>query len=87
MCHIYTSFIVYILLLNLDILKNHRIGRVLSTADSNGSDEKTIKNIHDVLGPLPAIPTTNDEYSRWSIRRASGYSGIYEEILDSNDVR
>lgn len=39
--------------------------------------------LNDVLGPLPAIPSPNiDSCSRWSMRRASGCSGIYEEILD-----
>lgn len=43
-----------------------------------------IRDLNDVLGPLPAIPSPNiDNCSRWSIRRASGCSGIYEEILDS----
>lgn len=41
------------------------------------------RDLQDVLGPLPAIPSPNlDNSSRWSIRRVSGYSGIYEEILD-----
>lgn len=41
------------------------------------------RDLKDVLGPLPAIPSPNmDNSSRWSIRRVSGYSGIYEEILD-----
>lgn len=80
---------------NPDILKTHRVGRVLSSAeniapaDSPCANSSTLKparrNIHDVLGPLPAIPASSDEYSRWSIRRASGCSGIYEEILDPAD--
>lgn len=41
------------------------------------------RDLNDVLGPLPAIPSPSlDNSSRWSIRRASGCSGIYEEILD-----
>lgn len=41
------------------------------------------RDLNDVLGPLPAIPSPNlDDSSRWSIRRVSGCSGIYEEILD-----
>lgn len=41
------------------------------------------RDLNDVLGPLPAIPSPSmDNSSRWSMRRASGCSGIYEEILD-----
>lgn len=47
------------------------------------NNEHLVRDLNDVLGPLPAIPTSNtDINSRWSIRRVSGYSGIYEEILD-----
>lgn len=46
------------------------------------------RDLQDVLGPLPALPV-NDELNgisgRWSIRRTSGFSGIYEEILDEDD--
>lgn len=42
-----------------------------------------VRDLNDVLGPLPAIPSPSmDNSSRWSIRRVSGYSGIYEEIID-----
>lgn len=77
-----------------EILKNHQISRnicnddsVLSpNADTTAIESPKVRNIHDVLGPLPAIPTTSGEQcSRWSMRRASGYSGIYEEILDAVD--
>lgn len=50
---------------------------------ANKSRIAPIRDLNDVLGPLPAIPSANlDNSSRWSIRRVSGYSGIYEEILD-----
>lgn len=40
--------------------------------------------MNDILGPLPDIPVSNGDCSctRLSIRRSSGCSGIYEEILD-----
>lgn len=46
------------------------------------------RDMQDVLGPLPALPVNNDECTssgRWSMRRTSGVSGIYEEILDDVD--
>lgn len=57
-----------------------------STSDARPSNKSRLsqtRDLIDVLGPLPAIPSPNvDNDSRWSIRRVSGYSGIYEEILD-----
>lgn len=45
----------------------------------------SLRDLQDVLGPLPALPVMNDECGgRWSIRRTSGFSGIYEEI-DGDD--
>lgn len=80
----------------IEILENHRISRSVienKTDDQkNATDGETKTNklkiaqnrdLNDVLGPLPAIPSSSvDNSSRWSIRRVSGYSGIYEEILD-----
>lgn len=43
------------------------------------------RHLRDVLGPLPALPVNDDLGGRWSLRRASGYSGIYEEILDPQE--
>lgn len=43
---------------------------------------QSARKLQDVLGPLPAIPNTSDSSNRWSFRRISGYSGIYEEILE-----
>lgn len=55
-------------------------GALKTTTKSIGAHTKTV---FDVLGPLPAIPSTSvDDTSRWSMRRASNCSEIYEEILD-----
>lgn len=51
---------------------------------NNRSNENTdsVRDVQDVLGPLPALPISEEFGGRWSLRRTSGYSGIYEEILD-----
>lgn len=36
--------------------------------------------LHDILGPLPNVPTAEQQEA--SLRRISGVSGIYEEIID-----
>ncbi|XP_031621731.1 uncharacterized protein LOC116339812 isoform X2 [Contarinia nasturtii] len=55
---------------------------------SKGSlnDTLTDRDMNDILGPLPDIPVNHDMSSRLSVRRSSGCSGIYEEILDTSDV-
>lgn len=84
-----------------DILENHRVSRsIVMNADKNAdedespldisksslNDTQTIRDMNDILGPLPDIPITNgDGCNRLSTRRSSGCSGIYEEILDPSD--
>lgn len=46
--------------------------------ESSRNATNTIKDLNDILGPLPAIPDSNVNWSR----RVSGFSGIYEEISD-----
>lgn len=46
---------------------------------------ENVRDMQDVLGPLPALPFSEEFGGRWSLRRTSGYSGIYEEILDEPD--
>lgn len=41
-----------------------------------------IKDLKDLLGPLPDLPDSNTHWSR----RISGFSGIYEEILDKSEI-
>lgn len=79
------------------ILENHRISRSIINAvkitDDDESQFDTSKfslnetqierDMNDILGPLPDIPVTVDNSSRLSIRRSSGCSGIYEEILEN----
>uniref|UniRef100_A0A1Q3EW21 Uncharacterized protein n=1 Tax=Culex tarsalis TaxID=7177 RepID=A0A1Q3EW21_CULTA len=38
--------------------------------------------LHDILGPLPNVPTVEQQQQEASLRRISGVSGIYEEIFD-----
>lgn len=41
-----------------------------------------MRDVNDILGPLPQIPNGCVDYDKnWS-RRVSAFSGIYEEILD-----
>lgn len=40
------------------------------------------RDINDVLGPLPNIPSNTQESDKSWSRRMSGMSGIYEEIID-----
>lgn len=82
-----------------EILENHRISRTIinaiTTADDDDSlldtsknslnDTQTERDMNDILGPLPDIPVGCDN-SRLSLRRSSGCSGIYEEILDPADA-
>lgn len=84
-----------------DILENHRISRTILSAVQTADDEYdqqlnnskgtlndtlTERDMNDILGPLPEIPTSNgDCCNRLSNRRSSGCSGIYEEILDSTE--
>lgn len=86
----------------VDILENHRISRTILNATrtaeeemdaqldiskSSLNDTQTERDMNDILGPLPEIPTSNGEYcNRLSTRRSSGYSGIYEEILDPVEI-
>lgn len=75
-----------------EILETRRISRF---SFNNGSSARSldsslcefrnatsnIRDLHDILGPLPEPP---DASSNWS-RRISGFSGIYEEIMDHGD--
>lgn len=49
---------------------------------SSRNATNTIKDLNDILGPLPAIP---DSSVNWS-RRVSAFSGIYEEIVDPSSL-
>lgn len=85
-----------------EILENHRISRtiinaittgddddslVLDTSKNSLNDTQTERDMNDILGPLPDIPVScGGDNSRLSLRRSSGCSGIYEEILDPTDV-
>lgn len=53
----------------------------LSLDSSKFNNTQAIRDINDILGPLPALP---DSSINWS-RRISGFSGIYEEILDGDN--
>lgn len=54
----------------------------LNSTKSSLNDTQTERDMNDILGPLPDIPISVAECSRWSVRRSSGCSGIYEEIMD-----
>lgn len=81
-----------------EILENHRISRtlinpftfdeddsLLDTSKGSLNETHTERDLNDILGPLPDIPVGCDN-SRLSVRRSSGCSGIYEEILDPTDA-
>lgn len=62
-----------------------------TTAEDSGIYQNMCDNnrdINDILGPLPHIPTnsTLESDKNWS-RRMSGISGIYEEIIDPSSFR
>lgn len=44
------------------------------------NDTQDIRDINDILGPLPNVPDSNVNWSR----RISGASEIYEEIVEGN---
>lgn len=60
---------------------------LLDTSKIDFSDTLNERALNDILGPLPEIPTNSlaDCSSRLSVRRTSGSSGIYEEILEPLD--
>lgn len=79
-------------------MENHRISRtlinpiafddddsLLDTSKGSLNETHTERDLNDILGPLPDIPVGCDN-SRLSLRRSSGCSGIYEEILDPTDA-
>lgn len=47
----------------------------------NMNDTDRVKDVNDILGPLPLVP---DSDKNWS-RRVSGFSGIYEEIVEPSN--
>lgn len=47
------------------------------------NETENIRDLKDILGPLPDLPDSNVNWSR----RISGFSGIYEEILDSSSEK
>lgn len=51
-----------------------------ATALSGFNETENIRDLNDILGPLPDVPDSNVNWSR----RVSGVSGIYEEIMDSS---
>lgn len=84
---------IFFLLLFIEALEMRRASRNSRLDDSvdqsldsvelrsnNATD--AIKDIKELLGPLPPIP----DLSRCWSRRISGASGIYEEILDKSDL-
>lgn len=58
----------------------------LDVSKGSLNDTLTDRDMNDILGPLPDIPVSHDMSSRLSVRRSSGCSGIYEEILDTSVV-
>lgn len=78
-----------------EIFENHRISRVIQAGEedelnvtkNNLNDTQSERDLNDIFGPLPDIPISIADCSnRLSLRRSSGCSGIYEEILDPSDV-
>lgn len=82
-------------------MENHRISRSIinavkssdeeesqfDTSKSSLNDTQTERDMNDILGPLPDIPVFGDTSNRLSVRRSSGCSGIYEEIMENpNDA-
>lgn len=86
MLHLCIFLCANALFLIIDILQSSRCSRIrteqslMETEESgiyqNMNDTNRMKDVNDILGPLPKIPDTD-----WS-RRVSGISGIYEEIMD-----
>ncbi|XP_055320868.1 uncharacterized protein LOC129577569 [Sitodiplosis mosellana] len=81
-----------------EILENHRISRTIINAVTFDDDDSLLdtskkslnethigRDMNDILGPLPDIPVSCDN-SRLSLRRSSGCSNIYDDILDPTDA-
>lgn len=76
-----------------EVLQSSRCSRMEQsmgeTEDSgiyqNMNETCKVRDVNDVLGPLPQIPTVFvDSDKNWS-RRVSSMSGIYEEIIDPSN--
>jgi hypothetical protein len=46
------------------------------------NETNKLRDVREILGPLPQVPNESDE--NWS-RRISTFSGIYEEIVDPSN--
>lgn len=82
---------IFIFVHSPEILESRRASRfkleqsMSTTCDEsviyqNLDETKNIKDVNDILGPLPKIPESS-HLDTWS-RRVSGLSQIYEEIVE-----
>lgn len=88
-------FLNICLCLQTEVLQSSRCSRIeqsLADAEDSGiyqnmNETCQIRDVKDILGPLPAVPSgcvgapKNNNDKNWS-RRMSALSGIYEEILE-----
>lgn len=73
----------------LEVLQSSRCSRMeqslIDTEDSgiyqNLNETCKVRDVNDILGPLPQVPYGFANDKDWS-RRASAFSGIYEEIVE-----
>jgi hypothetical protein len=69
-----------------DLLLTRRASRQLSAISPTGDNTEmyqNLKNTRDLSDPLPKTPDAARDEAEW-LRRASGVSGIYEEIEPLN---
>lgn len=51
----------------------------------NMNETCTVRDVNDILGPLPKIPNGFVDSDKNASRRVSGMSGIYEEIVEPSN--
>lgn len=87
--------ITFLYFLYLEILLTRRASRFTGSTMNDTTESylsvatnstQTVKDINEILGPLPQVPTSELDHD-W-LRRQSDMSGIYEEIKDfkQNDI-
>lgn len=63
---------------------------LIDMADNSGvyqnmNETSKVRDVNDILGPLPQIPNGCMDYDRNLSRRMSAFSGIYEEIVEPSN--
>lgn len=84
--NIFNAFLFSLLFVSTEILQNSRYSRMeqsLADAEDSGiyqnlNETSKVRDVNDILGPLPLLPNCDKNWSK----RVSAFSEIYEEIVD-----